>query len=84
MMSRVGVRMICRAAVLCISVGLCVTDARAQAPDEHRGIRVEPPRHAVGTEQPGVHQSRGVSSTRTDCITSPTCVSWATSMPSTT
>ena len=33
MMSRVGVRMICRAAVLCISVGLCITDARAQAPD---------------------------------------------------
>ena len=33
MMSRVGVRMICRAAVLCISVGLCITNARAQAPD---------------------------------------------------
>jgi iron(III) transport system substrate-binding protein len=33
MMSRVGVRMICRAAVLCISVGLWITDARAQAPD---------------------------------------------------
>ena len=33
MMSRVGVRMICRAAVLCISVGLCLTEARAQAAD---------------------------------------------------
>ena len=33
MMSRVGVRIICRAAGLCISVGLCITNARAQAPD---------------------------------------------------
>lgn len=59
-------------------------EQRAHGGQQRRRVGVQSPRHAVGTEQPGVHQSRGVSSTRTDCITSPTCVCWATSMPSTT
>ena len=61
-------------------------EQRAQASDEHHGIGVESPRHAVGPEDPEVGARGGYScsSIATLSITSPTCVASATSIPSVT